>query len=379
MKLNEYHGKNILNKYGVPVPEGYVASNLKEVHDIAERLGSRMVIKAQVLAGGRGKAGGVKLADDAAAAEVAAGAILGMTIKTLKVQKVLVEKAIEIQDEYYLGFIHDRSAKKITAIFSTQGGIDIEEVAARTPEKIVKVGIDPLIGVNAYVVRRLVLEGGLNKADIEPLTCFCGGLYKAFIGEDATLAEINPLVRQKNGEFIAADAKFLIDDNALYRNPKFAAQAEVEGRGTPEWEAKLNGLSYVGLNGTIGCVVNGAGLAMATMDMVKRAGGDPANFLDIGGSSNPNKVIKAMEIIGRNKNIKAILFNIFGGITRCDDVARGLVEALTKVKEKPPIVIRLSGTNAAEGRKILAGTDLVTAETMDEAMVKVVKLSGGAR
>ena len=377
MKLDEHYGKRLLAKYGVPVPDGWVASNPHEVHDIAERLGKAVVVKAQVLVGGRGKAGGVKLAKTPAQAEKAAEAIIGMDIKGLTVEKVLVEKAIDIRDEYYLGLIHDRAAKKVTAIFSTEGGVDIEQVAARTPEKVIKVGVGIHSGMRPFIVRRLTYESGLPPEAGKGLARFCSSLFDAFVGEDATLAEINPLVRLKSGDFMAADSKFLIDDNALFRNPKFTTVLEAAERGTDEWEAKQNGLSYVGLDGDIGCVVNGAGLAMATMDMVKRAGGEPANFLDIGGSSSPAKVIKAMEIIGRNKGVKAILFNIFGGITRCDDVAKGLVEALGKIREKPPIVVRLTGTNAKQGRAILKKTDLVSAETMDEAMEKVVKAAGG--
>ncbi len=376
MKLDEHYGKRLLAKYGVPVPDGWVATNPQEVHDITERLGQPVVVKAQVLVGGRGKAGGVKMAKNAAEAEQAATEILGMDIKGLKVEKVLVEKAIDIKDEYYLGLIHDRAAKKITVIFSTEGGVEIEQVAAKTPEKVIKVQVGIHSGMRPFIVRRLAYESGLDGEAGKGLAKFCSSLFAAFVGEDATLAEINPLVRLGSGEFVAADSKFLIDDNALFRNPKFATVAEAAEKGTDEWEAKQSGLSYVGLDGDIGCVVNGAGLAMATMDMVKRAGGAPANFLDIGGSSNPAKVVKAMEIIGRNKKIKAILFNIFGGITRCDDVAKGLVEALGKVKVKLPIVIRLSGTNAKEGREIIGKTNLITAETIDEAMQQVVKAAG---
>jgi succinyl-CoA synthetase beta subunit len=377
MKLDEHYGKRLLAKYGVPVPQGYTATNPQEVHAIAERIGTAVVVKAQVLVGGRGKAGGVKMAKDANEAEAAAEKIIGMEIKGLKVEKVLVEKAIDIKDEYYLGLIHDRASKKITAIFSTEGGIDIEQVAAKTPEKVIKVQVGIHSGMKPFIVRRLVFESGLKGEAGKGLAGFCASLFDAFVGEDATLAEINPLVRLGSGEFIAADSKFLIDDNALFRNPKFATVAEAAEKGTDEWEAKQNGLSYVGLDGDIGCIVNGAGLAMATMDMVKRAGGSPANFLDIGGSSSPSKVVKAMEIIGRNKKVKAILFNIFGGITRCDDVAKGLVEALDKVEVKLPIVIRLSGTNSEQGREIISKTDLITAETIDEAMEKVVKVAGG--
>ncbi len=378
MKLHEYISKQIFAKYGVPVPQGKVAATPKEAGKIAKQLGGRVVIKAQVLVGGRGKAGGVKVVKTAKQAEAAAKDIFGMTIKGLPVRKVLVDPAVDIATEIYLGITNDRSARQPVVIASAAGGVDIEEVAAKTPEKIVRVHINPLLGLQDYNIRDLAIGIELDRKHWRDFHEICKGLWEAYKANDATLAEINPLVITGEDEMLAIDGKMLIDDNALYRHKELEALRDLDAEAPAEVEARKFGLTYIQLDGTIGCMVNGAGLAMATMDIIKLFGGEPANFLDIGGGADAEKVAAALGIILQDKNVKVVLFNIFGGITRGDEVARGILEALKQVKTKVPMVIRLVGTNAAEGRALLADAKMITAETLVEAAKKAIKAAQGA-
>jgi succinyl-CoA synthetase beta subunit len=377
MKLHEYQAKELFDRYGITVPKGVMITSAADAEAAAAKVGTaKVVVKSQVLVGGRGKAGGVKVVD-AANVKAMAEQILGMDIKGLTVKKVLIDPAIDIKEEYYASFTLDRSAKRHVLIISAAGGVDIEEVAEKTPEKVIRLHIDPLIGLKAFDLRYAVKAAGfpteMHAATIDILT----KLYKLYVECDCNLAEINPLVRTGAGEVIAADAKVDIDDNADFRHPDFEAYRDLDEENPNELKAKAAGLSYIQLEGDIGCVVNGAGLAMATMDMVKHFGGQPANFLDIGGSSNPQKVTTAMEILQSIPELKAILFNIFGGITRCDDVAKGLVTALQASPSRVPIVIRLTGTNEAEGRKILEDAGMVARSIMAEAVQEAIKAAGG--
>jgi succinyl-CoA synthetase beta subunit len=378
MKLHEYISKQIFAKYGVPVPQGKVAATPKEAGKIAKKLGGRVVIKAQVLVGGRGKAGGVKVVKTAKQAEAAAKDILAMTIKGLPVRKVLVDPAVDIATEIYLGITNDRSARQPVVIASAAGGVNIEEVAAKTPEKIVRVHVNPLLGLQDYNIRDLAIGIELDRKHWQDFHEICKGLWEAYKANDATLAEINPLVITGDDEMLAIDGKMLIDDNALYRHKELEALRDLDAEAPAEVEARKFGLTYIQLDGTIGCMVNGAGLAMATMDIIKLFGGEPANFLDIGGGADAEKVAAALRIILQDKNVKAVLFNIFGGITRGDEVAHGILEALKQVKTKVPMVIRLVGTNAAEGRDLLAEAHMITAETLAEAAKKAIKAAQGA-
>ncbi|MCK4545864.1 MAG: ADP-forming succinate--CoA ligase subunit beta [Candidatus Eisenbacteria sp.] len=375
MNIHEYQAKEIFRKHGIPVPWGEVAETPEQAKKLAADFGKPVVVKAQVHAGGRGKAGGVKLAAGAEEAETAAGKILGMEIKGLTVRKVLVTEAMDIAAEIYVGVLMDRKLGGPLFMVSAAGGIDIEQVARETPEKIHKFAVDPLRGLRSFEARNLAFrvmpDADSAKAAAKIFPC----LYQAFADSDASLAEINPLIVTKDGEVWAIDAKMNIDDNGLDRRPEIAALRDADAEAPEEGEARNSELSYVKLDGNVGCVVNGAGLAMATMDLIKHHGGDPANFLDIGGSSSPEKVTTAMRIIYADKNVKSILFNIFGGITRCDDVARGIVEAVKGSPPPIPIVVRLTGTNEEEGRKILGKTDLIPAATMDEAVQKAVELA----
>ena len=329
--------------------------------------------------GGRGKAGGIKFASSPEEAKKVAGEILSMEIKGLPVRKVLVGECLDVAEEYYLGVIVDRKSQKPVIMVSSAGGVDIEEVARETPEKIHKHVVDPSRGLLPYEARNLafkiVPDGKLAMKTAQVLT----KLYNAFVGVDASLAEINPFIRTPDDEMIALDAKINIDDNALTRRPNIAGLRDLGAENSYETKAREKGLSYVKLEGTIGCIVNGAGLAMATMDMVKHYGAEPANFLDIGGSSNPEKVTTAMEIILSDKNVKAILFNIFGGITRCDDVAKGIAQALGNMDVKVPVVVRLTGTNEDAAREILKKFDLVPVNTMDEGVKEAIRLSKGGK
>ncbi len=372
MKLHEYQSKAIFAQYGVPIPHGKVASTADEARQIAAQIGKRVVVKSQVLVGGRGKAGGIKVANDPDEAERFADQILAMKIKGLPVRKVLVDEAINIAQEIYLGVVVDRAAKRATMMGSAAGGMDIEEIARTTPEKIVRVPIDPAYGLLEYQARALAFAIGIPKPLVRDFTAIATGLYRAFVATDASLAEINPLVITAENKLIAADGKIVLDDNALYRHPDLEQLRDIDEESPEEQRARNAGLSYVKLDGDIGCMVNGAGLAMATMDVIKFYGGEPANFLDIGGGAKADKVKTALEIILSDPNVKCVLFNIFGGITRGDEVARGIVEGLQGVKTRVPMVARIVGTNAEEGRKILADAKMITAETLEEGAQKAV-------
>lgn len=373
MKLHEYQGAELFSKYGIPTGKGFVATTLEEVEKGIGDLGDLLVIKAQVHVGGRGKAGGVKLAKQSEALETAKK-ILGMDIKGLIVKKIFVKTAIDIQKEFYLSVVQDRANKGITFMASSMGGVDIEEVAVTHPEKIVKVTIDPALGLQDFQVREIVF-GAEFPAEVRAQAMdMIKKLYKVFMENDCTLAEINPLVITPQGELLAADAKVDMDDNADFRHPEWEAMKDLDAKDILEETAKKAGLSYVELDGDIGCVVNGAGLAMATMDVVKYNGGKPANFLDIGGSSNPDKVVTAMQIL-TSKPLKGILFNIFGGITRCDDVAKGLLTAFEKMKIEIPVVIRLTGTNEDIAREMLSKAGYKVGSSMDEAVKEIIKLA----
>ena len=377
MKIHEYQAKDILRRYGIPVQEGTVATSPADVHAIATSYGVPVVVKAQVHVGGRGKAGGVKFAPTPAAAEEKANAIFGMDIKGITVNKVLVTRAADIAKEYYLGLVLDRAAKTVTVLASAEGGVEIEEVAKTDPDKIISIATDPFLGLQAYQVREIAFKMNIPAAKVRQFTDIALALYKAFVENDASLLEINPLVVTEQGDLLALDAKMVYDDNALFRQRNAENLRDRAEEEAAENEAREAGLSYVKLEGDIGCVVNGAGLAMATMDSIKLHGGEPANFLDIGGGAKAEKVTRAMQIILRDPHVKAILFNIFGGITRGDDVAKGIIAGLEAIKTDVPIVIRLNGTGWQEGRAILAQAGMSSAETMDEAATKVVAEAQG--
>ncbi|TET44499.1 ADP-forming succinate--CoA ligase subunit beta [candidate division TA06 bacterium] len=379
MKIHEYQAKEIFSKFGVPVPPGDVAETPEQAYSIAKRIADKLVVKAQVLVGGRGKAGGVKLADSPEKAKEIASEILGMDIKGLRVEKVLVAQAVDIKEEYYLGIILDRRSQKPVVMASAAGGVDIEEVARNTPEKIFKMTIEDVqIGLMPHQARWLCLKIFKSKSQALKASRILMSLYRAFMSSDASLAEINPLVVTTSGDVLAIDAKMNVDDNGLYRHKEIEEMRDLKAEDPREAEAREKDLSYIKLDGSIGCVVNGAGLAMATMDLVKKYGGEPANFLDIGGSSSPEKVENAVRILMTDENVKAVYFNIFGGITRCDDVANGILVALDKMDIDVPIIIRLTGTNENEGRKILEKTDLIPAASMAEGAKKAIELAGKA-
>jgi succinyl-CoA synthetase beta subunit len=372
MKLHEYQSKQLFAKHGIPIPKGRVANTASEARNIAEELGGRVVVKSQVLVGGRGKAGGVKLARDPAEAEQFAGQILGMEIKGLPVRKVLVDEAAGIEKEIYYSITNDRAARKPVMIASAAGGMEIEQVAAETPEKIIKVHIDPLLGLRDYQARDIAASIDLPREHWKEFGRIASALWRVYTDHDATLAEINPLVITRDGRLMALDGKMIIDDSALYRHPDLTEMRDLDAEAPAETEARKFGLTYIKLEGDIGCMVNGAGLAMTTMDIVKLFGGEPANFLDIGGGASADKVSAAMRIILADPNVKAILLNIFGGITRGDEVAHGILEAMSQVKPKAPMVVRLVGTNAEEGRKLLANAKMITATTLADAAQKAV-------
>ncbi|HEX9691163.1 MAG TPA: ADP-forming succinate--CoA ligase subunit beta [Gemmatimonadales bacterium] len=378
MNLHEYQARALLKAAGIPVPDGDVATTPNDAEAIAARLGGRVAVKAQVHAGGRGKAGGVKLAESPGEARAHAEAILGMQIKGLTVQKVLVVPAAAIETESYVGVIVDRVSQCPLVMVSPAGGVDIEEVAAKTPEKIFRRVVDPRYGLLPYEAMAL----GFRLYDDVRLVRQAAGimrqLYVAFLQAGASLAEINPLVTTPEGEVVALDAKIGVDDNELARRPAIANLRDLSAEDPHEVEAREAGLSYIKLDGNVGCCVNGAGLAMATMDLVKYYGGDPANFLDIGGSSNPQKVVTALRIITSDPSVKSILFNIFGGITRCDDVANGIVEATRQVDLDRPMVIRLTGTNEEAAVRILEDAGFSALTDMDEAVERAVALAGEA-
>ncbi|MFN3308789.1 MAG: ADP-forming succinate--CoA ligase subunit beta [Anaerolineales bacterium] len=378
MKLHEYQSKQLFARYGIPIPKGRVASTAQEAKQIAEELGGKVVIKSQVLVGGRGKAGGIRLAKNPTEAEELATQILSMEIKGLPVRKVLVDEAANISSEIYLGITNDRAARKPVIMASAAGGIDIEEVARVSPEKIVKVHIDPLLGLRDYQARDVAAGIDLPRDHWKHFIAITHALWKVYTESDATLAEINPLVITAENQLIALDGKMIIDDNALFRHPEFSEMRDLDAEAPSEIEARKYGLSFIKLDGDIGCMVNGAGLAMTTMDIIKLFGGNPANFLDIGGGANADKVAAAFRIILSDPNVKAVLLNVFGGITRCDEVAHGIVAAMQEVKPKVPMVVRLVGTNAEEGREILATAQMITAETLVDAAQKAVAASKGA-
>jgi succinyl-CoA synthetase beta subunit len=352
-----------------------VASAPTEAREIAGKLGGKVVVKSQVLVGGRGKAGGIKLAVDKDDAEEKAKAILGMDIKGLTVRKVLVDEAADIKDEIYLGLVIDRAQRRVVMMGSSEGGVDIEEVAATMPDKIIKVAIDPCIGFRPYQAMDLATALGIPRELTRSFAQIASGLYNAFVDSDASLAEINPLVVTGDGRLLAVDGKMSIDDNALYRQKALAELRDPAEEDPYEVEARRFDLSYVKLDGDIGCMVNGAGLSMATMDMIKLYGGAPANFLDIGGGATAERVAAALRIILSDQNVNTVLINIFGGITRCDEVARGIVTALGEVGVTIPMVVRLVGTNEVEGRAILANAKMETASTLAEAAQKSVAAS----
>ncbi len=378
MKLHEYQSKQIFSRYGIPIPKGRVAATASEARHIAEELGGRVVVKSQVLVGGRGKAGGIKVAKDPAEAEVLATQILSMEIKGLPVRKVLVDEAAAIDQEIYLGITNDRAAKKPVIMCSAAGGVEIEEVARTNPEKIIKVHINPLLGIKDYQTRDIAAGIDLPRDYWKSFGEILKGLWQAYLDNDATLAEINPLIISKDKRLVALDGKMLIDDNALFRHPDLSEMRDTDEDAPSEVEARKYGLTFIKLDGNIGCMVNGAGLAMASMDILKFFGGEPANFLDIGGGAGAEKVAAAMRIILADPNVKAILFNIFGGITRCDEVARGILTAMDEVKPKVPMVVRLVGTNYEEGRALLANANMITAETLADAAQKAVAAAKGA-
>ena len=387
MNVHEYQAKGLLRQFGVCVPEGRLATTPAEAEEAARALGVPVVVvKAQVHAGGRGKGGGIKLARSPAEAKQVASEILGMTLRTHQtgpegklVRKVYVEAGSEIARELYTAVLLDRALEKFVVIASTEGGMDIEEVANKTPEKILSVSVDPNLGLQPYQARQLGFGLGLDGKQVAKFETLLAGLYRLYVEKDATLAEINPLVVTKSGELFALDCKLNFDDNALFRHADVQALHDPDEEESREREAKALDLAYVGLDGDIGCMVNGAGLAMATLDMIQLCGGSPANFLDAGGGADKEKVKEAFKLILRDAKVKAILVNIFGGIVRCDLIAEGVVAAASELGVKVPLVVRLQGTNAAQGREILAksGLDITTAETLREAGQKAVAAAKG--
>jgi succinyl-CoA synthetase beta subunit len=377
VNLHEYQARDILKKAGIPMPEGAVASTPAEVKTIAQQLGGTVVVKAQVHAGGRGKAGGVKLAKSPQEAEQVAAKILGMQIKGLTVEKVLVVPAADIASESYVGFIVDRATQRPVLMVSAAGGVDIEEVAAKTPEKIHRLPVDPRYGLLPHQAQGLAFHLYKDVTQVRQAADLMRRLYDVVYAVGASLAEINPLVTTPDGKVQALDAKIVVDDNELDRHPEIAALRDAASEAPSEVQAREAGLTFIKLDGSVGCCVNGAGLAMATMDLVKYYGGEPANFLDIGGSSNPQKVVNALKIITSDPNVKAILFNIFGGITRCDDVANGIVQATSAFPLKVPMVIRLTGTNEKEAMEILKKAGYSAGTDMDDAVKAAVAQATG--
>ncbi len=378
MKLHEYQSKQLFGQYGVPVPQGVVADTPAAAREAAERVGLPVVIKSQVLVGGRGKAGGVKVARTADEAEAKARDILNLTIKGLPVRRVLVDPAADIQGEIYLGVVIDRATRRATLMASSAGGMEIEEVAAQTPEKIVRMPVDPFVGLPDFDARDVAAQIGLPREYWPEFVQIAKGLTQAFAACDASLAEINPLaLTRQDGRtrLMALDGKVVIDDNALARHPDLAALRDPDEESEAEKQARAAGLNFISLDGNIGCMVNGAGLAMATLDLIRYYGGQAANFLDVAGGARADKVAAALRIILADPKVKVVLFNIFGGITRGDEVARGIVAALQEVPTKVPMVARIVGTNQEEGNRILAGAHIATANSFSEAVQKAVELS----
>ena len=377
MKLQEYRSKEILASHGVPVSVGEVATTPAQARAAADRIGGPVVVKAQVLVGGRGKAGGVKLAADPAEAEARAAEILGMTIKDVTVRTVLIAPAAEIAHEYYLGIVLDRASRAVAVIASAEGGVEIEETARTNPDAVLRLPLHPLLGLLEHNVRRVAFFLGLSPDLRGQFGPILRGLAEAFASSDADLAEINPLVVTAGGELLALDAKIVLDDSGLYRHPDLEAMRDANEEEPSEIAAREAGINFIKLDGSIGCMVNGAGLAMATMDLVQLAGGEPANFLDIGGGAKADRVAAAFRIILDDPNVRAILVNIFGGITRGDEVARGIVEARATLQRQVPMVVRIVGTNAAEAAQILEAANLITAASLDEAAARAVAAARG--
>jgi succinyl-CoA synthetase beta subunit len=378
MDLFEHQAKDLFAQYGVAVPRGKVAWSPEEAEAAAAEVGGTVVVKAQVQIGGRGKAGGIKVAQDRAQAEEHAKAILGMDIRGHTVHEVWVEAASDIASEYYASIVFDRSAKRPLVMLSTQGGMDIEEVAASDPDAIARLHVDPLLGFQDFHARRLAFEAGVDADVVRPIGALLNRLYDAFVAEEAMLVEVNPLIVTGDRQVMALDAKVTLDGNSLFRHPENAALRRTEGEDPQERMARERGLTYVKLDGNVGILGNGAGLVMSTLDVVAQAGGQPANFLDAGGGSKAEAITQAVEVILSNENVTAVLFNIFGGITRCDEVARGLIEAFRQIEPTVPFVVRLDGTNDKEGRALLAEADLPnvhTESTMLDAARRVVELA----
>jgi succinyl-CoA synthetase beta subunit len=379
MDLYEYQGKELFRRFGIPVSDGRLATSPEEARTAAQELGGQVVVKAQVLTGGRGKAGGIKLADGPDDAETHAAAILGMDINGHVVRKLWIEAASDIAAEYYLSLTFDRGEKKALFIFTKEGGIDIEEVAAERPEALARLHVDPLEGFQPYQARRLIYGAGIeDESQQKQIAKIAEQLYAAFVGSDAMLCEINPLIVTPDGQVKALDSKFTVDDNALYRHPDIAEMRDLEAYPPEERAAREKGVTYVKLDGEVGVLGNGAGLVMSTLDVVALAGGRPANFCDLGGGGDAQGVVDALEIISADPQVKSILFNIFGGITRCDEVARGILQALGRLTIGDPIVVRLDGTNAEEGRVLLqeaAPPNLHVEPTMLDAAKRAVELA----
>ncbi|MCB5934017.1 ADP-forming succinate--CoA ligase subunit beta [Caldibacillus thermoamylovorans] len=386
MNIHEYQGKELLRKYGVSVPDGKVAFTVDEAVQAAKELNSNVVVvKAQIHAGGRGKAGGVKIAKNLDEVRTYAGELLGKTLVThqtgpegKEVKRLLIEKGCNIKKEYYIGIVLDRATSRVTLMASSEGGMEIEEVAEKTPEKIFKETIDPLIGLAPFQARRIAFNIGIPKELVNQAVQFMTGLYTVFVEKDCSIAEINPLVITGDGKVMALDAKLNFDSNALYRHPDILEYRDLDEEDPKEIEASKYDLSYIKLNGNIGCMVNGAGLAMATMDIIKYYGGEPANFLDVGGGATAGKVTEAFKIILSDNNVKGIFVNIFGGIMKCDVIATGVVEAAKQIGLSVPLVVRLEGTNVELGKNILheSGLNIVPAESMADGAQKIVELVG---
>lgn len=374
MKLHEYQSKYLLAKQNIPIPKGKIAGSPGEARQICEELGGKVVIKSQVLVGGRGKAGGIRLAKSPEEAEEITTQVLDLKIKGLPVRKVLVDEVISIAREIYVGITNDRVSERPVLIVSGSGGMDIEEVAQKTPDKITRMTINPYLGLRDYQIRDIAINIDLPRLYWRSFGEIIYSLWKVFLETDATLVEINPLVVTSDNHLVALDAKMIIDDNALFRHPDIAEMRDVDAEEPAEFEGRKFGVSFIKMNGNIGCLVNGAGLAMATMDIIKHFGGEPANFLDIGGGASSEKVAAALRLILMDKSVKAVLINVFGGITRCDEVAKGLVSACEEVKPQVPIITRLVGTNEADGRRILEGSSMIYVDSLVEGAQKAIAI-----
>jgi succinyl-CoA synthetase beta subunit len=367
MRLHEYQSKSLFARYGIPIPRGRIASSATEAKQISEELGGKVVIKSQVLVGGRGKAGGIRLAKTNKEAEEYATEILAMEVKGIPVRKVLVDEAVSISKEIYLSIANDRNSQKPLLMASSAGGVDIEETALKSPDKIIKRIIDPLIGLRDYQLRDIAISIDLDRKFWKPFGEIIIALWRLYVDCDATIVEINPLVITAEEKLVALDAKVVLDDNAIFRHPDLAEMRDIDDEAPAEVEGRKFGVVFIKLDGNIGCLVNGAGLAMATMDIIKLLGGKPANFLDIGGGASSEKVAAAFRIILSDRQVKAILINVFGGITRCDEVAKGILGAMKIIKTRIPVIVRLVGTNREEGMKLLEGSDLIPAVSLYQA------------